>query len=494
MIIKIKIYLILVLLASCLVCSDSDSNIDSLELFAAAGISPELNWYKAAKLGSEEAKSLLHQHAVDTNQPHWLNLLSQINFQSSQYQLALLQTNLADKKRLLRASAEQNYPPALFQLGVLSDDATQKKLYLTRAAEQEYLPAKKALYQWLWLEEKYEEALPWLTEVAKGNADDSLKLGLYQWRNGKYEAAMEWLKQAESRGSSMAQSYNTLIDKYWRKPAMGASLPLSREFECEMTLQLVATSLDTLLQANDFKQNFESDKRLAKLPICINPLYWAEDDVMACDSHATNGYRVTCDLSKLDDSMNPEYFSHLVIFADKGKANVRNGVMYLDLADTYSVFVHELAHFVGFVDEYPLSSEFANYFCNSVQDYPNLALLTPEQDITALDPSYWESRGGAISIVKARTCNNHENQAFKFSKELTFMEFHDTNYIPELYLNIWQEIIRDRHRVRPAYINIAQSLEEQGNSPAARRWWDAYDLWTQGENTADLSETTLLSK
>ena len=40
------------------------------------------------------------------------------------------------------------------------------------------------------------------------------------------------------------------------------------------------------------------------------------------------------------------------MYAKKGKANVHNGIMFIDRQDSYDVFINELAHFAGFIDEY----------------------------------------------------------------------------------------------------------------------------------------------
>jgi hypothetical protein len=235
--------------------------------------------------------------------------------------------------------------------------------------------------------------------------------------------------------------------------------------------------LDSVKQAHNYYYQFQEDERLASLPICINKPIWVEHEDFNCQNRPTNNYRITCSLAHLDKVLTPGSFTHLAIFAEQGKANVVNGVMYLDLADKYSVFVHELAHFVGFIDEYPLSPEFAGFFCSGQQDFPNIAVVPEEGSLEDLDLSYWQSLGSGIALARANTCNNHPAQAYKFSSEMTFMEFHDTDYIPQLYLDIWRQRLEDKGMMRIAAINIAQSLEETGNTPAAEKWWHVYEQW-----------------
>jgi carboxypeptidase C (cathepsin A) len=94
-----------------------------------------------------------------------------------------------------------------------------------------------------------------------------------------------------------------------------------------------------------------------------------------CSSNFDNEARLGCGLYPLSQLKTPLSFTHMVVFAEQGKANVNNGVMFLDQTDTYSVFVHELAHFAGFVDEYALPESLADYHC-SKNLAPNL-LLSP---------------------------------------------------------------------------------------------------------------------
>lgn len=477
MLIKIKFYCITAfLLASSLEasqCRFPERLID----WASNQFAPESNLFLASQIGSGVATEQLLQLALTSKQNHWLSLLAENGSARAHYELALVAERPSLKTQHLIQAANAEYAPALFELGISDTSPSTKVQYLTDAAQQDFFAAKKALYQWHWFHEDYERGLPWLEMVADADHQAALTLALYLWRSGNHDGGSQWFEKAQILGSTEAVEYQNLIKSYWKKKTIkGASKPTNQQM-CSMNLQFVANSLDSVKQAHNYYKEFEKDQRFANMPICLNQPIWIEEDAFACQSRPTNNYRITCSLAYLDNVLGPADFSHLVIFSEQGKANVVNGVMYLDLADKYSVFIHELAHFVGFIDEYPLSAEFAGFFCNGEQVFPNIVVVPDEQTLSDVDLSYWQQQNLQISLARANTCNNHPAQAFKFSSKLTFMEYHDTDNIPEIYLETWKQRLLDKSHVRIAAINIAQALEENGNSPAAEKWWQAYELW-----------------
>jgi hypothetical protein len=164
------------------------------------------------------------------------------------------------------------------------------------------------------------------------------------------------------------------------------------------------------------------------------------------------------------------------MFADKGKANVHNGIMFLDRQDSYDVFIHELAHFVGFIDEYPLSRSLAKRVCAGV-DAPNMVFK--QAQTLDVDRQYWQSIGfqDNTDIFAARTCDNHSTEAFKASSQLTFMEYHDTGFIPAHYLTAWQRQLQKTPDLPSAHINFAQSYELSNNLSESQFWRARYQQY-----------------
>ena len=107
-------------------------------------------------------------------------------------------------------------------------------------------------------------------------------------------------------------------------------------------------NIESLPQAEYFRSRFVKDPRMNTLSICIYDMTWFDPVDISCDENWQQSGRLGCQLLLLAEKLKKLPFTHLVMFADKGKANVHNGIMFLDRIDTYDVFIHELAHFSGF--------------------------------------------------------------------------------------------------------------------------------------------------
>ena len=271
---------------------------------------------------------------------------------------------------------------------------------------------------------------------------------------------------------------SSLVDT--TRPLLLKDLLLQEAQQCVQQLQFVVSSESAIQQAASFQQQFIDDKRLALLPICINRPMWVEAQQLDCDANWQSSGRLGCNLQPLGPQLRALNFTHLVIFAEEGKANVHNGVMFLDRQDTYDVFVHELAHFAGFVDEYPLSKTLARDICEG-DNAPNLTFQQAKQETANL--SRWSSMSDeqGISIDIARTCDRHSAQAFKPTSDITFMEFHDHAYIPSIYIAAWLKVLAKPQALTPAYINFAQLYEEQNKLIQGKYWRQRYVDYTEGE-------------
>lgn len=289
---------------------------------------------------------------------------------------------------------------------------------------------------------------------------DALKL----WQQQHYSESIELLK-AINQPYGDAGFYQFYFDTFLnnnieKRFANQPSLPQT----CTQQLLFVTGEAKSLAQAERFKQQFFDDQRLQSLPICIHELIWFNPAAVQCEHDNEVHNRISCDLPLLAQGLKSRKFTHLVVFADSGKANVHNGIMYLDQKDTYDVFVHELAHFSGFVDEYPLSVDMAKQICEG-QNAPNLM--------------FTDTRDSISKLVAARTCDNHANQAYKTSRRLTFMEYHDVAYIPPQYLTAWQSSLLEQQNSPSAHVNFAQFYEENNNSQEGQFWRAKYQLYLQ---------------
>ena len=309
-------------------------------------------------------------------------------------------------------------------------------------------------------------------------ASKNLAQGLKLWQQGDYDNALASITMAAELGSSKAELYQHYALR-WQKTPLNS---INSDFlnwagaGCLQQILFVTSELSSLTQATEFIRRFNTDVRLHELPICIAPQVVFVPQLLACDD-VSSATRISCDIAPLAANLKDAQFTHLVIFAKQGKANVHNGIMYLDQQDSYDVLVHELAHFAGFIDEYPLSKELAERVCSGI-DTPNLVFQQAGQKQP--DLHYWQQQGRSdkVKLTKARTCNNHSAQAFKVSSEMTFLEYHDLNRIPTAYVAAWKASLQQNLSITPAFINFAQLYEQQQND-SALYWRERYQAFHQ---------------
>jgi hypothetical protein len=308
-------------------------------------------------------------------------------------------------------------------------------------------------------------------------AEQQLARGIDLWRDEKYlQSAQVFSVLGTKKLSVDMQSltglyrYHTTAFNRYRNSDFMQQLSVLPD-NCKQKLLFVTPDINSLVQAENFRSRFEQDSRLSSLSICIYDVTWFDPVDITCEENWQQSGRLGCQLLSLAEKLKHLPFTHLVMFADKGKANVHNGVMFLDRQDSYDVFVHELAHFAGFIDEYPLSQNLAKRVCAGV-DAPNIVFKQAEKLV--VDRQYWRSIGlqNSTDIFAARTCDNHSTQAFKASNQLTFMEYHDTGFIPAHYLTAWQKQLQKTPNLPSAHINFAQ-LYEQSNNVSESQFWRA---------------------
>ena len=313
--------------------------------------------------------------------------------------------------------------------------------------------------------------------LSKQVAEQQLARGLALWRDKKYQqSAQVFLSLGSKNLNEDLQSLTRLYEYHTTAFNKNQNSDFKQQLStlpvnCKQKLLFVTPDIGSLVQAEYFRSRFAQDPRLNSLAICIYDVTWFDPVGISCEENWHQSGRLGCQLITLAEKLKSLPFTHLVMFADKGKANVHNGIMFLDRQDTYDVFIHELAHFSGFIDEYPLSQELAKRVCAGV-DAPNIVFKQATN--SKADRQYWQSMGlqNNIDLFAARTCDNHSTQAFKASKQLTFMEYHDTAYIPAHYLTAWQRQLQNTPNQPSAHINFAQ-LYEQSNNLSESQFWRA---------------------
>ncbi|MBQ4864333.1 hypothetical protein J8L98_21820 [Pseudoalteromonas sp. MMG013] len=120
-----------------------------------------------------------------------------------------------------------------------------------------------------------------------------------------------------------------------------------------------------------------------------------------------------------------------IVMTQKGRANVRGNIMTLNTDSKYAVFLHELMHFSGFEDEYPVPEAKALWLCATQgQHAPNLYVGASESA-----PQGWR---------KSNTCNRGRLQSYKPNNKWSIMEY-QSRPLSEQYRMLWQQAIRMEH-------------------------------------------------
>lgn len=393
-------------------------------------------------------------------------------------------------QRFMRLAALGEVAEAQLAFAMSTDSPEKREKWLVRAASQNYVPAQAALADWYLLHGQQQLAKPLLAATATLDMQSAFKYARLLWDEGEFSEAKQHFSFAAKKGHLQAEKALEAINLYTPysiEQALKQSPLFNWESEekCLQRIQPFATSLATIMRAHSLYNSFNSDKRLQNLSICLAPPIWLKSDVLSCDPDYKNAGILGCSITPLASIAKKQKFSHAVVVAEQGKANVQNGVMYLDISDAYSVFVHELAHFAGFADEYPIGKGMANRLCDEdgISDFapPNLIVDSEYWYAPHETVENWLEIDPATIIARAKTCTVLGENSYKPSRRITFMEHHDSGVIPPLYLVLWQQQLEKQNAQRPISMNFFQAFHNSGNQKEAAHWLAEYEAFTGGK-------------
>lgn len=256
---------------------------------------------------------------------------------------------------------------------------------------------------------------------------------------------------------------------------------------CLVDVQLFSTNLTGLRYANTLIELF-GEHRMSKY-ICLAKPKYISTQAVNCQHRLSE--KISCDASiwgKRKD-ITTRYIGLIV---EHGKANVDHGIMYIDQNDTLDVLIHELSHFIGFVDEYPLPTQHQK--CQQVQKAPfahNLvvldksyqgdrqviresilsqvpwrSLIKDSTPILSRNKEGWQlatpiAYKGKVGMFSANTCRHRNDfQAYKPIAERTKLEYYELA-LPDVYESTMR--LAPREYLMPSYhYNISKNLVEQG--------------------------------
>lgn len=393
-------------------------------------------------------------------------------------------------QRFMRLAALGEVAEAQLAFAMSTDSPEKREKWLVRAASQNYVPAQAALADWYLLHGQQQLAKPLLAATATLDMQSAFKYARLLWDEGEFSEAKRHFSFAAKKGHLQAEKALEAINLYTpysieQALKQSPSFNWESEEKCLQRIQPFATSLATIMRAHSLYNSFNNDKRLQNLSICLAPPIWLKSDVLSCDPDYKNAGILGCSITPLASIAKKQKFSHAVVVAEQGKANVQNGVMYLDISDAYSVFVHELAHFAGFADEYPIGKGMANRLCDEdgISDFapPNLIVDSEYWYAPHETVENWLEIDPATIIARAKTCTVLGENSYKPSRRITFMEHHDSGVIPPLYLVLWQQRLEKQNAQRPISMNFFQAFHNSGNQKEAAHWLAEYEAFTGGK-------------
>ena len=268
---------------------------------------------------------------------------------------------------------------------------------------------------------------------------------------------------------------------------------------CSNSIQLFATNLNNLRKLdrliNQVKLHPITQYLCFEVPryIPIEHLNcnFEEDKAIRCDDIIWSWFT-------------PEISTRYIgLMLNRGGANVDNGIMYLDAFDDKNVFIHELSHFLGFVDEYALPknhkacqqpqktnfsynvSVLKPFYKGSKEEVlsiiekqiPWFALINKDTPILKKIGDKWQvgtpqhysnNNKQSIGLFKAETCNTKNVQAFKPIPKKTNLQYYEQPFIP-LYVELLK--LKPEHYLMPSYhYNIAKSLIKNNQEKLGLQW------------------------
>lgn len=341
-----------------------------------------------------------------------------------------------------------------------------------------------------------------------------VKLAIVQ---GKLAIVKQKLAEFSSRFQENAQG-RLLLEQIHKYQVLTVNDNSKNTPVCSRSIQLFATRFSHLQRLESLIKDFEQHS--LKAYVCFNPVRYIAIDSLACT--ASSGESIQCNEEnwlQLAASINSRFVGLLL---PEGGANVHFGVLYLDAHDTFDVFVHEVSHLLGFVDEYPLPQE--HRACTSIQRQAfseNVAVLAnryqgKQSDIRAkvisqlawgqyikestplLQPvtehgipplTQWflgtpKTHKHEIGVFKGHTCdnavydslgNNNNFSAYSPLLEPTKMQYFSLDF-PSEYLEFLHE--GKMSFLMPSFhYNIALALFTLGDVAQAKYWLNQSAKW-----------------
>lgn len=220
---------------------------------------------------------------------------------------------------------------------------------------------------------------------------------------------------------------------------------LSADNRCEYNVLMMSDHRAGISKLNRFSNKHALSPEPNDKSFCFSEPVYIGDNI-ACQTDPLKA--ASCNWRALIKKyVWPKNYDFIVMMPREGRGNVRAGIMQLNSQSSYQLFLHELMHFSGFEDEYPVPKNKQVWLCKQ-KGYvaPNLFVANNIKPPTGWQPS--ETCEGTV-------------KSYKPDKKWSIMRYQELPLSAE-YRELWLEQIENNHykpvRYHDYFTMLSQSL------------------------------------
>ncbi|WP_440874047.1 tetratricopeptide repeat protein [Thalassotalea sp. PLHSN55] len=386
------------------------------------------------------------------------------------------------------------------------------QFWYRHAINLNYQPAYFALAKLHFTEKRFEQAKQLLDKINHNKETDSLRIqtALHLGQLASLAQLLKpieqtdhlpMLKQLADYGVFELLIQRGLFDAKHQPHQLLANKTNSASTQCHNSVQFYATNLADLQRLEQLLSKFS--KHQLSTYFCFETPRYVPLPELNCKKRAgqSKTLAIECDESywqRWADNIDSRYIG---IMLPEGGANVHFGIMYIDQQDNELVLAHELSHWLGFIDEYPLSAQ--HQACASIQTEPfanNIVVLDSfyqgrradarrliltklpwAEQIKSSTPILTAHKTGwqlgtpethenenEIGVFNADSCSLSKTFAYKPTKGRTFMQSFETPF-PSSYQRLLDHL-NGRFAMPSFEYNIALAKFKLGDKGQAVKW------------------------
>lgn len=236
---------------------------------------------------------------------------------------------------------------------------SQAKLWYQKAIELNNNMARILFANLLTKQEKYQQALLTLAPIPNNEQAILLatKIAIFQGQIRNVSRLLSKLSTfTEGRQLVNKIKHYQVIDELPSQQAINALSSINTaNNNCVADIQMFATNLADLTYLEKLLQGFS--RHPLSTYACFTAVRYIPLAELGCTHEKQK--RIQCNEAIWDDKLTTISTRFVGALLPNGGANVNSGIMYLDNQDTVDVLAHEVAHLLGFIDEYPLPKNHA---------------------------------------------------------------------------------------------------------------------------------------